>query len=72
MKDIVLADYSDYIFIDKGGVKSAQSMHVRFLFGEEVFRLTYRLDGQPINNSALTPFKGTTTTSHYVALATRS
>ena len=70
--DIVLADWSDYIFIDKGGVKSASSMHVRFLFGEEVFRITYRLDGQPINNSALTPFKGTTTTSHYVALATRA
>lgn len=69
--DIVLADPGQYIMIDKGGVKSATSIHVRFLYDEQVFRFIYRCDGQPIWNKALAPYKGTSTVSPYVTLAKR-
>lgn len=69
--DIVYADLSTYQLIDKGGLQSAESMHVRFLYGENTFRFTYRVDGQDKWNSALTPYKGTTTVSPLVALAAR-
>jgi HK97 family phage major capsid protein len=70
--DIVLADISQYIMIDKGDVKSDVSVHVRFLYDEQVFKFTYRVDGQPAWHSALTPYKGTSTLSPFVALATRA
>jgi HK97 family phage major capsid protein len=69
--DIVLADYSQYVVADKGGVQAASSMHVAFLTDEMVFRITYRVDGEPIWNAALTPFHGANTLSPFVALAGR-
>jgi HK97 family phage major capsid protein len=70
--DILLADMSQYVMIDKGEVEQASSMHVRFTQGEQAFRAIYRCDGQPIWESALTPYKGSNTQSPYVALAARS
>ena len=70
--DIILADWSGYVRIEKGGIQQASSIHVAFLTDEEVFRWILRFDGQPIRNSALTPFKGTNTTSPFVTLATRA
>ena len=70
--DIVLADLSQYRLVDKGGMKSASSIHVRFLYGEQTFRFEYRVDGQPMWQSALTPANGSNTLSPFVALATRS
>lgn len=70
--DIMFVDLSQYLMVDKGGIRSDSSMHVRFLNDEETFRFIYRVDGQPIWNSALTPFKGTNTVSPFVRLATRS
>lgn len=69
--DIIYADLSQYQLIEKGGVQAAQSMHVRFLYGENTFRFTYRMDGQSLWQSALTPFKGSTTVSPFVVLAAR-
>ncbi len=69
--DIVLADLSQYMFIDKGGVQQASSMHVAFTTDEMAFRATYRVDGQSTWNSALTPVNGTNTLSPFVSLATR-
>lgn len=69
--DIVLADMSQYMIIEKGGITPATSVHVRFLYDEQVFRFTYRVNGMPIWNAALTPFKGSNTLSPYVALAAR-
>ena len=48
------------------------SIHVRFLYDENVFRFIYRCDGQPIWNKALTPYKGSSTVSPYVTLAKRN
>ena len=70
--DIIFADLGQYITIDKGGVQSASSMHVRFLNNEMAFRFIMRIDGQPLWTSALTPFQGTNTQSPFITLATRS
>lgn len=69
--DIILADIGQYLLIDKGGVKSASSIHVRFLYDENVFRFIYRIDGKPIWTKPLTPYKGSATVSPFVTLAKR-
>lgn len=70
--DIVLADVGQYLLIDKGGVQAASSIHVRFLYDENVFRFIYRVDGRPIWNKPLAPYKGSASLSPFVALAKRS
>jgi HK97 family phage major capsid protein len=72
VNDIVLADLSQYIMIDKGAPKQDSSMHVRFINDEMTFRTTYRVDGQPWWNKALTPFAGSNTQSPFITLAVRS
>ena len=69
--DIVLADWGQYEAIDKGAIKTAASIHVRFDYNETAFRFVFRFDGQPTWKSALTPFKGDSTLSPFVALAAR-
>ena len=70
--DILLADLSQYLMIDKGSQQTAYSIHVRFVYDEGVYRFVYRVDGSPIWKSDLTPFKGTTTVSPFIVLATRA
>ena len=70
--DIMLVDLSQYLTIDNGGVQHAQSMHVRFTTDEMAFRATFRVDGQPLWHSALTPANGTNTLTPFLSLATRS
>lgn len=53
--DLILCDCAEYTVIDKGGVDQAVSIHVAFLTDEQVFRFIYRVDGQCVWNSALTP-----------------
>jgi HK97 family phage major capsid protein len=69
--DILLADWSQYMIADKGAMQSAQSIHVRFVQDESVFRFVYRVDGAPIWQSALTPFKSSQTQSPFVTLDAR-
>ena len=69
--DIILADYSQYLLIDKGAMDSASSIHVKFVTDETAFRFVYRVNGQPWWNAPLTPFKGTATKSPFVTLAAR-
>ena len=69
--DITLADLSQYLMIDKGGIQSASSIDVRFVYDETAFRFVYRCDGQPMWDAALTPANGTNTLSPFVQLATR-
>ncbi len=70
--DIVLADFSQYRLIRKGGVEQASSIHVLFTSDQTAFRAIYRVDGQAMPRSAITPYKGTATLSPFVVLATRS
>jgi len=73
--DIMLADLQQYLMIDKsgpyGGIQAASSIHVKFTHDETAFRFVYRVGGQPLWNSPLTPFKGANTQSPFVVLATR-
>ena len=74
--DLMLCDFSKYIAIDKGGFQGAVSMHLRFDYDEQVFKMTYRFDGQPMLGSAITPFSAGATTatdtlSHFVKLDAR-
>jgi HK97 family phage major capsid protein len=70
--DIILADMSQYILADKGGIQTASSIHVRFINDESVFRFVYRVDGQPIWGAPLIPFTGAANTvSPFVVLAAR-
>ena len=69
--DIVLTNFDDYGFIEVP-IEQASSMHVAFSTNEMAFRVMYYVDGAPFQKTALTPFKGSTTQSSVVALATRS
>ena len=70
--DIILADLSQYIYATKGGLRSAASMHVRFVEGETALRFVLRNDGKPWWSGPLTPAKGSNTVSPFVALETRA
>lgn len=70
--DILLLDLSQYQLIDKGGLKGDRSMHVRFLYGEETFRWTYRIGGQPLWKTSMTPANSSNTVSPFVVLAARA
>jgi len=73
--DIVLADLTDgYIMARKGGFQQDASIHVQFLYDEQVLRFITRFDGQPVRASPLTPYKGGSdyTQAHFVSLATRA
>lgn len=70
--DIILADLSQYLVVNKGGLDVASSIHVQFLTGEQAFRFTSRLNGAPLWHAALTPKNGTNTLSPFVTLATRA
>jgi len=54
--DIVLAAPSQYQMISKGGVKSASSIHVKFVTDETAFRFVYRVDGEPMWNDKVASY----------------
>jgi HK97 family phage major capsid protein len=54
--DIVLAAPSQYQMISKGGVKSASSIHVKFVTDETAFRFVYRVDGEPTWNDKVSSY----------------
>lgn len=71
--DILLWSPSSYQLIDKAsGIQSAASIHVAFTTAEQAFRFLYRVDGQPLWYSALTPLHGTNTVSPMVTLGASS
>lgn len=71
--DIILTNLKNgYILAEKGGIQADMSIHVAFLTDQSVFRFVLRVDGQPVRATALTPYKGSNTLSHFIALATRS
>lgn len=69
--DFILADFSQYVMADKNAMQLASSIHVQFLTDQTAFRLTYRVDGQPIWHAPLTPFKGSNTRSPFITLGSR-
>lgn len=69
--DISLIDFSEYAMIDKGGIQSAESMHVRFIYDEMCFRMVYRVDGQPLWRQPITTANGAITKSPFITLQAR-
>jgi HK97 family phage major capsid protein len=71
--DIILANFPNgYILAEKGGLQADMSIHVRFQYDESVFRFVLRVDGQPIRQTPLTPYKGSNTQSHFITLDARA
>ncbi len=72
--DIGFYDFGEYMFADKSQINVASSIHVAFEYDETALRFTYRLDGQPILASPITPYKGTSgnTYSPFVVTAARA
>jgi len=73
--DLMFINPREYQMIEKGGIQGASSIHVRFEYGEKVFRFIWRVDGRPLWHSAVAPFKGSSTDdtiSPYIALAERA
>ena len=57
-KDIVLADFADYVIADDTqGADIAQSIHLKFDYGQNTYRITKFIDGQNIRQKAFTPHK---------------
>lgn len=73
--DIILVDLSAYATGLRGGgaggIRTASSIHVKFLEAETAFRFMFEIDGQPWLDTPLTPANGATLSTH-VALADRA
>lgn len=71
--DIILADLSQYIVADdRKGPEIAQSMHLKFDYGQEAFRIIKYVDGGPRWTAAFTRQNGAVTVSPIVTLGARS
>lgn len=71
--DIALGNFSQYALALKGnGVTSAVSIHIAFLTNQTAFRFVLRADGRPTWGTYVTPRKGTTYMSPFVAVAVRT
>ena len=70
--DILLADWSEYLLVTKGGMEEAQSIHVKFVTDEMAFRFITRNNGQPMHDAPITPLNGSNTLSPFVMLAERA
>jgi len=71
--DLSLVDWSRYLIADdRRGPESAQSMHLKFDYGQTAFRIIKYVDAQPMDSSAFTRHKGSNTVSPILRIATRS
>lgn len=69
--DLVLCDGSQYLIgDDQNGPDLAQSIHLKFDFGQTAFKITKFVDGQPMHRKVFTPSNGSTK-SAFVGIATR-
>lgn len=51
---VLLADFGAYLLFEKGGLEIAYSQHADFLNGNDVWRFSQRMDGQPWLKSPIT------------------
>lgn len=72
--DLVLVDPDGYYAATKqgGGIEFASSIHLYFDYAIQAFRWTFRLGGQPYLSAPMSPAKGASTRSHFVAIADRA
>lgn len=74
--DIMLVDLSDYMLLVKSGktdpnqAKLEVSMHVQFLYGENTYRIIFRVGGRPMS-VPVTIKNSSSTRGKYITLASR-
>jgi len=61
-----------YALRRENGPKFAQSMHLYFDYAIEAFRWTFRFGGQPHLSAPVSPANGSSTKSHFLAIAERA
>jgi len=73
VNDVALIDWSQYLVGEKagGGIRTSTSMHLKFDYDQQTFKISYRWDGQPLWPIYQTPANGSTM-SPYVNLAERA
>jgi HK97 family phage major capsid protein len=59
--DVVLADLSQYLLVERDAVTADSSIHVQFITDQVTYRFKARVDGQPWWTSTLTPAQGSNT-----------
>ena len=71
--DIVLANLNEYVIADnRGGPEIAQSIHLKFDYGQTAYRIIKYTDGQSRYSSAFTPQNATATSASFTAIAVRT
>ena len=70
--DIILADWSQYLAVVKGQMKTDVSIHLFFDYGITSFRFILRMTGQPWWRTFLTPANSAATLSAFVTLDERA
>jgi HK97 family phage major capsid protein len=70
--DIMCTDLNDYALIYKGGVDSADSIHVEFLSAQRCFRFIFRANGMPKTSQTLTIKNSPNKRSPVTTLAART
>ncbi len=72
--DIAFVNWNMYVTLTKAGrnrIKTASSVHLRFLYDETAFKANFRVDGMSMLPSSITDYNGTTERSAFVTLGTR-
>jgi HK97 family phage major capsid protein len=67
--DLVLADWTQYLIGDRGGLRIEESRDYRFPEDVRCWKLVKRVDGKPWLATAITPKKGGSTLSPFVCLS---
>lgn len=71
--DLSLVDWSYYLIADeRSGVEVAESMHLKFDYGQTCFRMIRYMDGQMTQSTYTTRHKTTATVAPIVTIAVRS
>ena len=70
--DIMFVNPDGYLLLQRSSAPEyAESIHLYFDYNIRAFRWIFRIGGQPYSNVAVTPFKTSSSRSHFVTLATR-
>jgi HK97 family phage major capsid protein len=70
--DLTLADWDAYQVVFKGQTRQDISMHARYSSDEAAIRFTFRMDGKPLWDKPMVPYKGTRASSPFVRLGARA
>ena len=70
--DLILADFTQYLGVTKGEMRTDSSIHVQFTTDEMALRFIWRWAADPLWRTALVPANGTNNLSPFVTLATRA